>query len=72
MHALCQISLAVSCLLYEMCASEKSVQEILLYYLCYILWNVLLEILCLVFFKILLHNCFPEFHGRIKFVDEKV
>lgn len=71
MHALCQISLAVSCLLYEMRASEKPVQEILFYYL-YTHWDIFLEIFCLVFFKIILHNCLPEFHRRIKFVDEKV
>lgn len=71
MHALCQISLAVCCLLYEVRASEKPVQEILFYYL-YMLWNVRLEIFCLVFFEIILHHCLSEFHRRIKFVDEKV
>jgi len=41
-HAVYQISLAISCLLYEMHASEKPVQEILFTYL-YMLWNVLNE-----------------------------
>lgn len=36
------------------------------------LWNFLLEIVCLVSFKISLHNCLPEFHRRMKFVNEKI
>lgn len=71
MYALCQICLGVSCLLYETHASEKTVQEILVYYL-YMPRNVLLEVFCLAFLKIILHNYLPEFHKIIKYMDEKV
>lgn len=67
-QAFCQISLDPSCFLYKMHASEKPVQEILVYYP-YILWNVL-EIFSLVFFKIILCIFFQSFTEE--FVDEKL
>lgn len=57
--AFCQVSLDPSSFLYEMNASEKPVQEILVYYP-YMLWNVL-KIFYLVFFEIMLHIFFQSF-----------